>query len=336
MNARNGRRIGRLRDELIESELIALSGPLTPALIQQPQARNVPEQPKRSRDTALVGQVRRERVVADHRVIDLDADERPRADAQKDRAVIDQRRRRDCRGGVVSRNRNHARIVEAGGFRRIARERAEQRSRRHDLLEQPVRNVEPVEEIGRPASSRRVVALRGRGVCELGRPAAAQQEVEEIGDHEQRARRVERLVAFTGHCRQLEDRVDRQKLDSGALVQLARRHALEDAFDRSRPAGVAIVPRCLDDRTLVVEEGEVDRPRVDCERIDGRIATGGSQSVEDVSVQLFHVPVERAGTLDRIVGKPVDLIHLELGAVEPSDGDTPALCAEIDGGHGRH
>ena len=70
-------------DELLERVLATRVRPGAPALVQQPEAGDVPQHAERAADAALVRQIGLERVVGDEGALALDADERPRADAQE-------------------------------------------------------------------------------------------------------------------------------------------------------------------------------------------------------------------------------------------------------------
>ena len=87
-------RVLRERDELVERVLPALLRPHTAALVDEPEPGDVAKQAERAADAALVGEIRGERRVGDHRRLDLETDERPRARADEDRAGLPER---DCR-----------------------------------------------------------------------------------------------------------------------------------------------------------------------------------------------------------------------------------------------
>ena len=299
-------------DELVEPELGPLAGPVTPTFVEQPQAGDVAEEPEGSRHATLVRQVRGKRVVADHGAADLDTDERPGADAQEHGSVVHEWHRHDSRTGVVRRDRYHLRAVQPCFVSDVRRERRQRRPRRDDLRKHLRGDVEPPQEIGRPVAGRRVVALGRRRVRELGGLAAAEPEVEQIGDQEQRRRCLERRVFVGGHRRQLEDRVDRKQLDAGALVQLARRDPPEHARGRRGPASIAVMQRGLNELVGGVEQTEVDRPRVDGDRVDHVVASGSRQPVENVAMQALHIPAQQAAAMcDGTVGEPMCLAHRE-------------------------
>ena len=177
------------------------------------------------------------RLVVDHRLVDLDADERPGADAEEDRAGPCERHGGDGRAGVVGRDRDDAarwpRPVCVGGLG-AERRRAACPARRppgrpsvgmssrssRSAAQRPAHRVEALGRrrvrAARSSCCRRARSGTGRGSAGAGRrPSSA------------------------GSCsaaiaRELEDRVDRQQLDAGALVELARRDALERRRERPR------------------------------------------------------------------------------------------------------
>ena len=89
--------------------------------------------------------------------------------------------------------------------------------------------------------------------------------MEQVRDQQQPSGRLERAIMLGGHCCELEDRVDRQQLDAGALIELARGNPVEQQCRGCSPPGVPVVGRRLDQFVAVVEQAEVDGPRVDGE-----------------------------------------------------------------------
>ncbi len=106
-------------------------------------------------DAALVRQVGREGLVGDQRLRELDADERPRADAEIDGAGPAQRHGRDRGRRVVRRDGDHARAEASSPTPESA-----EPVPGDDLRQQPDGDVEALEQVGRPAARARVEALR--------------------------------------------------------------------------------------------------------------------------------------------------------------------------------
>ena len=127
----------------------------------------------------------------------------------------------------MGRYRNDDRAVQPQVVGDAGRQRPKRRARRNDLREDRRRNVEPLQEIGRPAFGGRVVALGRSRVRELGRLAAAEPEMEQVRDQQQPSGRLEGAIMLGRHCCELEDRVDREQLDAGALIELARGNPVE-------------------------------------------------------------------------------------------------------------
>ena len=95
--------------------------------------------------------------------------------------------------------------------------------------------------------------------------------------------------------------------------------------------------RVLHQPPLRVDQGEVDPPRVDGDRVDVTgLARSGPEAVEHVPVDAEDVPVERLPRAHGHVREAVDLGDAQALAVEPADRHPPALGAEIDGGERRH
>ena len=195
------------------------------ALVEQPQARDVAEQAERSRDTALVRQIGCEGLIVDQRLLCLDSDERPRADAEECGAGPSEGHRSHRRSGVVRRDCDDRRPVQprcladiGGAGPSCVPGATISGNRRAGMSRRSSRSV------AQPPCAR-VVALRRRRVRELGRAAAAEPVVDEVRDEQQRLGGLERGIVLIGHRGELEHRVDRHQLDPRALIELARRYS---------------------------------------------------------------------------------------------------------------
>ena len=208
------------------------------ALLLEPQAHDVLEQPDRAVDAALVREVRRARVVAQDRLGQLQAEQattcRSRGSRRARRAPARRRTRRRCRG---PRRRTPAR-------RRAAwwgRSGAERRAGLDDVAEQAAGQPEPLGEPARPGpgAPRRAVrwstprSPRSRA-RRRARARAGRDERDPLGAGE-------RGRALVGE--QLEDGVDRHRLDAGRGVELGGGHARERALVHPLRAAVAVVER---------------------------------------------------------------------------------------------
>ena len=172
-------------------------------------------------------------------------------------------------------------------------ERAEARSGLHDLGQESRRDVEPLDEVARPAARPRVEALRRAGVRPLRAPDTAEPRVHQVRDQQDRVGDVERGVRLVRHGRELEDRVDREQLDARAVVELPRGDPLEHAVDGPGPTTVPVVDGIPQQAPGTVDEPEVDRPRVDTDRGDRSAQRGcRAQPVEHLAVEAEDVPVK--------------------------------------------
>ena len=329
--------VPRQRDELVEGVVGALARPGAPTFVEQPEAGDVPQEANGVADTALVGDVRGEGRVGDHRLVHLEAHERPRAHADEDGIRTAEGHGCDRRARVMGGDGHDGCLTEVCLVGDDSLEPAKARSRFDDPGEKAGRDVEPLDEVARPVARSRVEALRRACVRTLRGAGAAEPQVHEVRDQQHRVGGVQQRVRLSGHGRELEDRVDREQLDSRAVVQLPPGDPLEDAVDGPGPATVPIVNGIPQQTSGPVDEPEVDRPRVDADRGDRSAQSRcRAQSVEHLAVEAEDVPVKGLPQPHGHVREAVDLGGFEAFAVEVTDGDPPALRAEVDGRERRH
>ena len=213
----------------------------------------------------------------------LDSDERPRAGADVRRAGGAERDRRDCGCRVVRADGDDGRSADARLGGDACEERAERRPRLDELGQEPR---------GMPRRSSRSSAqapLRASRHCVevafVHSPTRARRasRCSRSGIISSVSAPCEHRIVLGGHCGELVERVDREDLDPGALVQLARRHPLEHRPERSGAPVVAVVDRVADEPAAPVEEPEVDGPRVDADRVDPSAATPAARSPSSAS-----------------------------------------------------
>ena len=323
----------RRRERQQPPQLLGLAGPLPrpERLLEQPQAHDVAQVADPAVDAGLVREVRRAALLAEHRRPQLDADERPRPARDVGEARPAGRDRDDRRRGVVRADVGHGRPRrEAGLLGDLVADRSEQRARPAQRREEAPVVAQRLDQVPRPLPRRRVEQPGRRGVRLLGGGLAGQPVAEQVRDEEHRPGPGERLRA--GERGQLVERVERQELDAGPLVEARLAGPLVDEVGAGRVAGVAVVPRIGDEHAVAVEQPEVDAPRVDADA-RGRLRLapgGGAQPVEDLAVQPQDVPVEAVGQPDRLVGEAVDLVETQLPRAHPADDDPAARRADID------
>src|SRR5207248_9885436 len=107
-------------------------------------------------DSALVREIRAIRGVADDRLLGLDADERPRADAEEGRLRAVQRSPRYGRAGVVGRGGDGGR---AGDRALLVGDESQARPRLDDGREELRGDLQAVQDVRRPRPGAGVEAL---------------------------------------------------------------------------------------------------------------------------------------------------------------------------------
>ena len=132
---------------------------------------------------------------------------------------------------------------------------------------------------------------------------------------------------------ELIDRVERQELQAGDLVDPLARDEPERGLDHAVGPGVAVVDRVAQQGVARGRPGRSRRPRYRRRRrrarrrSRGRLAQGRLDLVEEPG----EVPVERVEHPDRPVGEPVDLLQGEPLAVEPAQQPPAALGPQVQG-----
>ncbi len=130
---------------------------------------------------------------------------------------------------------------------------------------------------------------------------------------------------------QLEERVERQELDPGLLVDLARRYAGEGRVHRLRSAPVAVMEWACEQRPGPVEQAEVAAPGVDADASHRASRCADlAQGRAELGIEAERVPVEAVGQPDGPVLEPPRLLDLDAAAVEAPDDRTTALGTEIE------
>ena len=319
-------RLGGEAEQLVVGEVVALLRPVAPAGLQQPQAGDVLEQPRRAADAALVGEVELAGARGNDWRAQLGAEQRPRARAQE-RAVTIRAHGGHGRAGVVARRRDDARAAERGV--RVGTDVADERSRLDHPRQNPRRHVQHLQQVGRPLPRPRVDELRRRGVGELGRHLAGQPVVHEVRDGAEGDGGVDEPRRRAAGGVELIQRVERQELDAGDGVDLVGRDAFEDGFHDAVGALVAIVVRVLQEDALLADERVVAAPGVDADAVDGR-AGGALHPLLELEPDAEDIPVERSVLPDRLVDEPVHLADVEHARAEPAEHGTAALGSEIE------
>ena len=171
----------------------------------------------------------------------------------------------------------------AAATRQLLADRPEVRARLVQPRQQVGAQAQVGQQLGAPRALPHVEQLRRRGVGDVVRGAAAEPVVDQVGQHQQGARR--RVVGRLAGRHQLVDRVERQELRAGDAVQVAGADAaadrVHDAVGARRPVRVH-GPDQVPER---VEQAVVDGPAVDADRrhrpVGGRLADARHDLVQE-------------------------------------------------------
>lgn len=189
--------------------------------------------------------------------------------------------------------------------------------------------AEPREQLLRPGAGADVEELGRARVGGLGVALAREPVDEQVGNQEQRLGGGQRPRLLERE--QLEERVERQQLDAGRLVELLRRDACERLRHRVAAAAVTVVQRVRDERAVTVDEPEVAAPRVDADAAHPRAGRELGQRDAELGEEPERVPVEPARQPDRPICESARLSDGDRLAVEAPRDRAAALGAEVEG-----
>lgn len=318
----------RGRQERGEVDGVAVAFPPPQRLGQHPQPHDVVQQSHAPVDAALVREVRRSCRLGQDGLLDLDADEAPRAarDVDGRRGI---HRHGDDGGCRVVRadGRDGEPGARPDGRRDRGGEGAQRLAGGDGLGEQPAGEAEAVDEDVVPAARAVGVQAGGRRVGLLGARHAGEPEGDEVGDQEHRVGEPEQ-VGVVG--RELVEGVERQELQSVAGVEELAVGARVRGPHAPRGALVAIVVGVAE-QPSAAEQPVVDGPRVDPDARDARLrAHRLSEPARRGPVQREHVPVQAVARGDRLVAEAGDGRGLERVRRDAADDDPAARRAEVD------
>src|SRR5437667_8717235 len=100
-----------------------------------------------------------------------------------------------------------------------------------------------IEQIAGPCSCKWIPALRRSGIGTLGRERTTEPAVQQIGNQQHPVGMVNFPRLHLLMSIELEERIERQQLDAGALVEHLTRNAREDLLHHTICAVVAILER---------------------------------------------------------------------------------------------
>ena len=190
-------------------------------------------------------------------------------------------------------------------------------------------DAEPVREVERPRAGPRVEQPGGRRVGDLGALHAREPVPEQVGDEQQPVGGREIRGALRGD--ELEDRVERLRLQARARVELVGGDRREDPVRHAVGAVVAVVDRgCRRGAPSPSTQAVVDRPRVDADAVERPgVGDAAAQPVEDAAPEPRQVPAQRpSGTSTAPLGNRCDLLEDDRGASVAVD--PPRMTRPLD------
>jgi hypothetical protein len=171
-----------------------------------------------------------------------------------------------------------------------------------------------------------VQALRRGGVGVLGYRAAGQSIAEVVGHRQHRSRACQHIAAFGV---KLVNRVERQELDAGDIVDAIAADAAEHRLHRAVGSRVAVMKWLLEQVATGVEESVVHAPGVD-RRAFERHGRGKLEAAADFTPQPVDVPSDGVLLADRRVGEAMDFAEVDHAIPQPPQHRATAFGTEVE------
>ncbi len=211
-------------------------------------------------------------------------------------------------------------------------DRADHRPRVDQLREDLPGQVQVPAELVGPGPRPRVEQLGRRGVGPLPRPPAGQEPGEQVGHHQEGFGHLQDRRVGQSHRQQLIERVERQELEPGDLVDPLARDPAEGRLEHAVRPRIAVVDRVAQQRIPAPDQAEVDAPGVDPHAVEPRVGRGRfAEGDLDLFEEPGQVPVQGVEDPDRPVGEAVDLFEDDSLAVEFAQEPSPALSPQVEG-----
>ena len=193
-----------------------------------------------------------------------------------------------------------------------------------ELTEDLRRQAEPFDEVEVPVLLRGVEQRRRRRVGVLVDDPTRKRVVEILGHH-QEVRGLRQLLGMLLLERpELVDGIEARLLDAGARIELRKgKHLLLDLRIRARSARVAIGDGVGAALALLVQEDEVDAPRVDADRLDRALRKSHVDPRFHRSDETVQVPAVVAVPTHLGILKAEDLFEDDLTVLDAAE-DVPA------------
>ena len=275
--------------------------------LDHPQPHDILQEAIAEVVATLVGKVFAEgRLGADGAAV-LHAEQAPRTRGEEHRRQIAGGHGQIGAACVMGGRQHHARVV-ADGAGDLGAHGPQARAGVGDVAEQPARNVEGLHDRLVPCASLRIQKAGGGGIGVLDGLLPREQEVQVVGNHEERVGRNKLLGMLALKCQQLVDGVEGLALQAAAAVQLLGGHDGIGHLVHASRTGVAVGHGIAHQVVLGIQQHEVDAPGVDAHRFRGKarlLAEG--KAPHQLARKQLHIPAVVAVPAHLAV---VEAVHL--------------------------
>ena len=319
----------RILDNVVPAEALTGLLPVSPALLDEPQAHDVFEWTEAALNRALVGEIRVANCIGQNRLVRLHAEQRP-CTAGAERKAARAGDGGHGRGRVVRADSSEICLINAEFCGQFRTEFSTQRARAVELRENFTRQAQRVDRLPVPVLRGGVIEHGGRRVGVFRLRFARQEEAQQVGQHQQCLRCVQCGVVLPLAAVKLVDGVEihgrnaragKERREIDRLPDL--RHILVDR--------IAVRPGIGQQLTVLVKQAVINAPGIDADAVEFAdiCILKRKQTLLELVVEIRQIPIEHAVHLDVVVFKPVQLAHRDLLAVELAENGTPVACTEI-------
>ena len=320
-------------DEIVPGVGVALLLPLAERLLQEPEAGEVAQEERGVAASAFVCEAKLAGARGGDGSVEFHAHEAPGAAADERAVRIEIGNGGDCAGCIVRCDGDDGEgLAEAAEVEDAATDIGEDGCGGDNPGQNSIRDGEGMEQFAVPVARGVVVHPGGGGFSELDGFFAAEEKVEEVGNHQEGLGGFEPGVFGKHHGVELEEGVELERLHAGGGEEIGFGDALEEALRDAVGARVAVVRGIVEQAATAVEEGEVYAPGIDGDS-GGRVCEARTvlcEAVLNLRPDAQRVPVDAAVEVDAAIGKAVELVEGEPAAIPVAHHQAAAGCAQID------
>lgn len=189
---------------------------------------------------------------------------------------------------------------------------------------------EGFEHVCRPVAGVWVKALCCPGDGALCGLDTGQQKAQQIGHKKKTVRRIQQFRARSGVLVELEHRIDVHDLVAGEVVECFRGNELRRLVRQTGSSRIAVMVRIAKKLAVFADQSVVHAPCVDADAVKSARRMCLLQASLDLVQEPEHVPIEMSAAGNRLIRKPVYLLHGDPPVGKPGEHCTSARCAEIE------